>query len=79
DETAMEAIVRSVAAGELTREDVRKQTAAPKKTAGRPKNYVWQVKEKSFRLNLAFRKPNVEKREIVDALRELIRKLESEA
>jgi ParB family chromosome partitioning protein len=81
DEEAMEAIVRSVAAGELTRDDVRKQTAAPKKTAGRPKNFVWQVKDKSlpFSVNLAFRKANVEKREIADALRELLRRLESEA
>ncbi len=81
DEEAMEGIVRSVAAGELTRDDVRKQTAAPKKTAGRPKNFVWQVKDKSlpFSVNLAFRKANVEKREIADALRELLRRLESEA
>ena len=81
DEEAMETIVRSVAAGELTRDDVRKQTAAPKKTAGRPKNFVWQVKDKSlpFSVNLAFRKANVEKGEIVDALRELLRRLESEA
>jgi ParB family transcriptional regulator, chromosome partitioning protein len=78
DEEAMEAIVRSVAAGELTRDDVRKQTAAPKKTAGRPKNFVWQVKDKAFNLNLAFRKPNVDKREIADALRALLRRLESE-
>src|SRR4029079_16760307 len=40
DEDAMETIVRMLAAGELTRDDVRKQTAAPKKTAGRPKNFV---------------------------------------
>jgi ParB family chromosome partitioning protein len=81
DEEAMETIVRSVAAGELTRDDVRKQTAAPRKTAGRPKNFVWQVKDKSlpFSVNLAFRKSNVEKSEIVDALRELLRRLESEA
>jgi len=81
DEEAMEAIVRSVAAGELTRDDVRKQTAAPKKSAGRPKNFVWQVKDKSlpFSVNLAFRKANVDKREIAEALRELLRRLESEA
>ncbi|HEY6138494.1 MAG TPA: ParB/RepB/Spo0J family partition protein [Thermoanaerobaculia bacterium] len=81
DEGAMETIVRSVAAGELTRDDVRRQTAAPKKTAGRPKNFVWQVKDKSlpFSVNLQFRKANVEKREIADALRELLRRLESEA
>jgi ParB family transcriptional regulator, chromosome partitioning protein len=83
DENAMEAIVRAVAAGELTRADVRKQTATkpePKKS-GRPKNFVWQVRDKSlpFSFNLAFKKPNVEKDEIVDALRELLRRLESEA
>jgi ParB family chromosome partitioning protein len=80
DEAAMEALVRSFAAGELTRDEVRKQTAAPKKSAGRPKNFVWQVKDKAlpFSVNLAFRKASVEKREIVDALRELIRRLEAE-
>jgi len=83
DEGAMEAVVRRYAAGELTRDDVRKQTAAkpePKK-AGRPKHFVWHVKDKSlpFTFNLAFRKANVEKDEIVDALRELLRRLEDEA
>ena len=80
DEEAMEALVRSVAAGEMSRDDVRKQTAAPKKTAGRPKNFVWQVKDKSlpFTFNLSFRKANVEKREIVDALRALLKRLETE-
>jgi ParB family chromosome partitioning protein len=82
DEEAMEAIVRSFAAGELTRAGVRKQTAAkpePKK-AGRPKNFVWEVKDKAlpFSVNLAFRKPNVEKTEIVEALRELLRRIEAE-
>jgi ParB family chromosome partitioning protein len=82
DEEAMEALVRRVAAGELSRDDVRKQTSsAPKKAAGRPKNFVWQVKDKAlpFSVNLAFRKSSVEKSEIVDALRELLRRLESEA
>src|SRR6202165_3630371 len=58
DEAAMENVVRSVASGELSREDVRKQTAArpESKKAGRPKNFVWQVKDKSlpFTFNLAF-------------------------
>jgi len=83
DEGAMEAVVRRYAAGEMNRDDVRKQTAArpePKK-AGRPKHFVWHVKDKSlpFTFNLAFRKANVEKDEIVDALRELLRRLEDEA
>lgn len=82
-EGAMEKLVRSLGAGELSRDDLRKQTAAkqePKK-AGRPKNYVYALKDKAlpFTLNLAFRKPNVEKREIIDAVRELLRRLEKEA
>jgi len=81
-EDAMEQVVRAYAAGELSRDDLRKETRAkpePKK-AGRPKNFVYAVKDKSlpFTLNLAFRKPNVEKREVIEAVRELLRRLESE-
>jgi ParB family chromosome partitioning protein len=81
-EEAMEKLVRSFGAGELSRDDLRKQTAAkaePKK-AGRPKNYVFALKDKAlpFTLNLAFKKPNVEKREVIDAVRELLRRLENE-
>ncbi|HEX8169512.1 MAG TPA: ParB/RepB/Spo0J family partition protein [Thermoanaerobaculia bacterium] len=81
-EEAMEQVVRAFAAGELSRDDLRKQTASkpePKK-AGRPKNYVFALKDKSlpFTLNLAFRKPNVDKSEVIDAVRELLRRLEAE-
>ena len=81
-EEAMEQFVRAVAAGELSRDDLRKQTAAkpePKK-AGRPKNFTYTLKDKSlpFSLNLAFRKSNVEKSEVIDAVRELLRRLEAE-
>src|SRR5438874_3315739 len=81
DETAMEDVVRRYAAGELTRDDVRKQTAKPEpKKAGRPKNFTWQVKDKAlpFTVNLSFRKANVEKSEIAAALRELLRRLEND-
>ncbi|HJQ37054.1 MAG TPA: ParB/RepB/Spo0J family partition protein [Thermoanaerobaculia bacterium] len=80
-EEAMEKLVRSIGAGELSRDDVRKQTATKPKAAGRPKNYVYALKDKSlpFTLNLAFRKPNVEKREVIDAVRELLKRLESES
>jgi hypothetical protein len=80
-EEAMERLVRSIATGELSRDDVRKQTATKPKAAGRPKNYVYALKDKSlpFTLNLAFKKPNVEKREVIDAVRELLKRLESEA
>jgi ParB family chromosome partitioning protein len=81
-EEAMEQVVRAFAAGELSREDLRRQTAAkpePKK-AGRPKNFTYALKDKSlpFTLNLAFRKPNVEKSEVIEAVRELLKRLESE-
>lgn len=81
DEKAMEQVVRAFAAGELSRDDLRKKTASkqePKK-AGRPKNYVWSVKDKQlpFSVNLSFRKANVEKNEIIAALRELLRRVES--
>jgi ParB family chromosome partitioning protein len=83
DEAAMEQVVRAFAAGELSRDDLRKQTASkpePKK-AGRPKNYVFAFKDKAlpFSLNLAFKKPNVEKSEVIEAVRELLRRLESES
>jgi ParB family transcriptional regulator, chromosome partitioning protein len=81
-EEAMEQVVRAFAAGELTRDELRRQTAAkpePKK-AGRPKNYVYALKDKAlpFTLNLAFKKPNVEKGEVIEAVRELLRRLESD-
>jgi ParB family chromosome partitioning protein len=81
-EEAMEQVVRAFAAGELSREDLRRQTAArpePKK-AGRPKNFTYALKDKSlpFTLSLAFRKPNVEKTEVIEAVRELLKRLESE-
>ena len=81
DEKAMEDVVRRYAAGELTRDGVRKQTAKPEpKKAGRPKNFTWQVKDKAlpFTVNLSFRKANVDKSEIVSALQELLRRLERE-
>ena len=82
DDEAMEQVLRRVAAGEISREELRKQTASapePKK-AGRPKNYTFQLRDKSlpFTLNLSFRKPRVERREIIEAVRELLRRLESE-
>ena len=79
-EQAMEKLVRSFGAGEMSRDDLRKQTATkpePKK-AGRPKNYVFALKDKSlpFTVNLAFKKPNVDKSEVIAAVRELLRRLE---
>ncbi len=81
-EEAMEAIVRGYARGEMSRDDVRKQTASkpqPKK-AGRPKNFTYEIKDKSlpFKLNLSFNKPDVDRGEVISAVRELLRRLEAE-
>ena len=81
-EEAMTDVVRRYAAGELSREDVRKKTAAKEaKKAGRPKNFTFQMKDKSlpFTLDLRFRKANVERSEIIAAVRELLKRLEKEA
>jgi hypothetical protein len=79
----MEQVVRASAAGEMSREELRRQTAAKPeaKKAGRPKNYVFALKDKAlpFTLNLSFKKPNVEKSEVIDAVRELLRRLENES
>jgi ParB family chromosome partitioning protein len=81
NEQSMEQALRRLASGDLSREELRKQTASKpeQKKAGRPKNYTFQFKDKSlpFTLNLAFRKQKVDKREIVEALRELLRRLET--
>lgn len=80
-EEAMEQVVRAYAAGELSRADLRRETAkTDQKKAGRPRNYVYQVQDKTlpFTLNLSFRKPTVARSEVIDALRELLRRLESE-
>jgi len=81
-EEAMEQVVRAYGAGEMSRQDLRRKTAAKpeSKKAGRPKNYVFALKDKAlpYTLNLAFKKPNVDKKEIIDAVRELLRRLESE-
>jgi len=76
-EAAMEQMLRRVAAGEASREELRKK---PQKTAGRPKHFTFQFKDKSlpFSLNLSFRKAKVEKSEIIDALRVLLKRLERE-
>ena len=78
----MEQLVLRLASGEIGRDELRKETRSGEtaKGAGRPKNFVFQLKDKSlpFSLNMTFRKSHVEKREVVDALKELLNRLEKE-
>jgi hypothetical protein len=78
NEDAMEEVLRRVAAGETTRDDLRKKQ--PEKKAGRPKHFTFQLKDKSlpFTFNLAFKKSSVEKKEIIDAVRAVLQRLENE-
>jgi ParB family transcriptional regulator, chromosome partitioning protein len=81
-EEAMEALIQRITEGGATREEVRRATAkqAEKPKAGRPKNFVFSLKEKDlpFSFNMTFRKSSVEKEEIVSALRAVLARLESE-
>jgi ParB family chromosome partitioning protein len=80
DPAAMEQLVRRYGAGEMSRDEVRKESGKPQpKKAGRPRNFTFQLKDRSlpFRVNLSFNRPNVEKEEVIDAVRELLRRLES--
>jgi ParB family chromosome partitioning protein len=61
--------------GAVTREQARKATSKPK--PGRPKAYVFQYRPptKAFNLQLKFRKGDVDRREIIAALEEILAEL----
>ena len=64
--------------GGATREQVRKETAKPK--PGRPKFFVFSFKPqtKAFDLRLSFKKSQVEKDEIINALEKIIQELRAQ-
>ena len=81
-EKAMIDAVGRFAAGEIGRSELRREISRPEqKKAGRPKNFTYSFRDKTlpFSLSLSFRKPRVEKSEVVEALREVVRRLEGEA
>ncbi len=80
-EQAMEQVVRRFGAGEMSREELRKQTKPESKKAGRPKNYTYALKDKSlpFTVNLTFKKAKVDRSELIEAVRTLLERLEAEA
>lgn len=76
DPQKMLALVERLAGhGGTTRENVRRETARPK--PGRPKAFVFAFKPptKAFDLRLSFKKSQVEKGEIIEALENIIREL----
>ena len=74
----MVALVEKIARdGGATREAVRKDKAAAKPKAGRPKHYTFSYKAptKAFNLKLSFNKSRASRDEIIDALETIIRDL----
>jgi ParB family chromosome partitioning protein len=69
----------------LTREDTRKLTKQLKvdkeKKVEKPKNYIFKFRPpgKEYQLSIVFRKSSVEKSEIIEILKTIIRQLESES
>ena len=73
----MIALVEKIASqGGATRAEVRKDLAKPK--AGRPKHYVFALQarpSKAFDLKLKFKKGNVARQEVIEALEEILKEL----
>jgi ParB family chromosome partitioning protein len=76
----MHRLIDRIADDGITREEARrfKRDAG---TPARPKNYTFRFRpdDKSFALSLTFKKPEVERDELIGALRRLLRDLESKA
>ena len=75
----MTALIEKIAAqGGATRAEVRQDLAKPK--PGRPKAYVFSYKapSKAFNLKLKFRKGNVPRQEVIDALEAILKELRDE-
>jgi ParB family transcriptional regulator, chromosome partitioning protein len=78
DRDAMEDAIDRVSGGE-TRDDLR-ATKKQEKGEGRKARhfqFVWRPKGAPFKLNLSFSKARVDKAELIDTLRDVLRKLET--
>lgn len=82
NEAAMEEAVRRLASGDMTRSELRKQTSVRLEAAraGRPKNFKYELKDRNlpFRFNMTFKKSSVDRPEIIQALRDVIERLEKD-
>jgi ParB family transcriptional regulator, chromosome partitioning protein len=74
----MTALIEKIASQGATRAEVRQDLAKPK--PGRPKAYVFSYKpqSKAFNLKLKFRKGNVPRQEVIEALEAILRELKNE-
>jgi len=77
DEKKMEEAIALVAGGS-TRDDLREQKKeAAGKSKSRAFNFVYKPKDGPYKINISFQKSRVQKEELIDALRQVLRQLES--
>ena len=78
DPGKMALLIEKISSGSLNRDETRKATRKPSR--GRPKNFVFKygARGNPFRLQMTFRKSDVERGEIIAALRALFTELEDE-
>jgi ParB family transcriptional regulator, chromosome partitioning protein len=69
----------AMVAGGSTREDLRsqKKIAASGKSKGRAFQFVYKPKDGPYRINISFAKSRVQRQELIDALKQVLRQLES--
>lgn len=78
DPAKMRAAVAQISAGS-TREDIRSERRTDREDPRRPRRFTFVYKPKGgpFKLNLSFEKSRVDRGELIDTLRHVIRQLES--
>jgi len=78
DRDTMEEAIERVSAGS-TRDDLRAAKKHEKENGKKSRHFqfVWKPKGAPFKLNLSFAKSRVDRSEVIDTLRDLLRKLEA--
>jgi ParB family chromosome partitioning protein len=78
DEKKMIAAIDQVVSGS-TRDDLREQkkVGSTGKPRSRAFNFVYKPKDGPYKINISFQKSRVQKEELIDALRQVLRQLES--
>ena len=78
DRSRMEEAIGQVARGS-TRDDLREQkkVAASGRSKARAFQFVYKPKDGPYKINISFQKSRVQRDELIDALRQVLRQLES--
>ena len=78
DERKMEDAIAQVVSGS-TRDDLREQKKSERtgKSKARAFTFVFKPKDGPFKINVSFQKSRVQRDELIDALKQVLRQLES--